>query len=86
MKWSADEVEEEPLGVVTTTSTVPEACGGAVAVIQPSDWTVKLAAVPPNVTPVAPVKPEPVTLTTVPPEALPEVRLRAVTDGAEAAV
>ena len=43
-------------GTVTTTSTTPAAWAGAVAVIFVSLITVKLAAVPPNVTPVTPVK------------------------------
>ena len=57
-----------PAPVVTATSTVPAACAGVVAVICVTLFTVKLAAVPPNVTPVVtPVKPVPVMVTLVPP-------------------
>jgi hypothetical protein len=70
-----------PLGVVTVTSTVPDPAG-AVAVIWASLLTVKVvAAVEPNVTPVAPVKLAPVIVTDVPPEAGPEDGLTLVTVG-----
>lgn len=63
MNRSADEVDEVPVGVVTVTSTVPEA-DGAWAVIDVAELTVTpVAAVVPNFTPVAPVKPEPVIVT-----------------------
>jgi hypothetical protein len=52
-----------------------------------SDTTVKLVAgVAPNDTDVAPVNPEPVTVTVVPPAAGPEDGLTAVTAGGETQV
>ena len=64
-------------------STVPDPAG-AVAVIWVSDTTENAdAATPPNETEVAPVKPLPVTVTTVP--AWPDVGLMPETVGAEAA-
>jgi hypothetical protein len=83
---SAADVAEVPLGVVTVISTVPAAWAGAVAVMAASDCTVKLvAAVVPNDTPEAPVKLLPVIVTAVPPAALPEFGVIAVTAGAGAA-
>jgi hypothetical protein len=65
------DVSDEPAVVVTITSTVP-ACAGAVATSEPSLSTVKLlAGMFPNKTLVAPVKPVPETVTTVPPAVLP---------------
>ena len=58
---------------MTVTSTVPRA-GGAVAVMLVALLTVKLvAAVVPNLTALAPVKPVPVTVTEVPPVLGPEL-------------
>jgi hypothetical protein len=75
-----------PLGVVTVTSTVPLAWGGSVAEITVSESTVNaLAELAPKETALAPVKPLPLMLTTVPPPVLPVVGLRAVTAGAAAA-
>ena len=60
---------------------------GEVAVIDVSEFTVKLvAATSPKNTPVAPVKLLPVTTTDVPPARLPEFGLTPVTEGAEAAL
>jgi hypothetical protein len=57
-----------PAGVVTTTCAVPAACAGAVAVIWESESTVNVvASVPPKVTAVAAVNPDPEIVTTVPP-------------------
>jgi len=71
VNWSAEPVAEVPFGVVMITSTVPLPAG-LVAVIWVSLLTVKLlAAAPPNETPVAPVKPEPLMVTLVPPAAGP---------------
>ena len=57
---------------VTVTSTVPAASTGEIAVIVESLATVKLAAgTDPNLTAVAPVNPEPLTLTNVPPPTSP---------------
>ena len=54
--------------MVTATSTKPAECAGAVAVIEVALTTVKLvAATPPNVTDVAPVKFVPVMVMDVPP-------------------
>jgi hypothetical protein len=73
--------------VLTVTSTVPAACGGDTALIEVSEFTVKLlAATLPNETPVAPVKPLPVMVTLVPPAVLPELGEIPVTAGAGAAV
>jgi hypothetical protein len=86
-KWSALDVADVPLGVVTVTSMVPEASAGATAVIAVSDTIVKLvAAVAPNVTALAPVKFVPVIVTTLPPLTDPSVALTALTVGAEAAL
>ena len=81
MKASAGVVAEDPAGPTTTTSPVPEP-GGAVAVIEVSELTVKLvAAVTPKDTPVALVKFEPDTVTVVPPAVGPELGLTPVTTG-----
>jgi hypothetical protein len=79
---SAAAVADVPPTVVTVTSTVPVPAGD-VAVIWVAELTVKLvAAVPPMVTPVAPVKLVPVTVTEVPPAVVPELGLIPVTVGA----
>ena len=75
-----------PLGVVTVTSTAPAACAGEVAVIEVALTTVKLAAVPPNDTAVAPVKFVPLIVTLVPPAAGPLLGLTAVTVGVDGLV
>jgi len=62
---------------------MPALCAGDVAVIDVSLFTVKpVAFVAPNFTALAPVKPLPVIVTDVPPEAGPEVGLIDVTVGA----
>ena len=54
--------------MVTTTFTAPAACAGVIAVMVVALTTTTLvAAVPPNVTAVAPVKLVPVMVTLVPP-------------------
>ena len=74
-----------PPGVITATSTAPAACAGVVAVMVFALTTVKLvAATPPNVTAVAPVKLVPVIVTLVPPATGPEPWLTLVTVGAAA--
>src|SRR5260370_41469448 len=66
-------------------STVPAVPGGAVATRTASDRTLNAsAAAGPNCTPFAPVKPLPLTVTTVPPAALLEVGGMPVTTGGEA--
>ena len=63
MNWSAAMVAEVPPGVVTVTSTVPVPAG-EVAVMEVALLTVNaVAAVAPNLTAVAPVKPVPVMVT-----------------------
>ena len=72
--------------MVTVRSAVAEP-GGATAWSCESDTTVKLlAGAVPNDTDVAPVKPEPMTVTVVPPALGPEGGLMPVTFGAEATV
>ncbi len=84
MNLSAEEVAELPPGVVTVTSTVPLPAG-EVAVIDVEVFTVKVvAAIVPNLTPDAPVKLVPVTVTDVPPPLGPEAGLIMVTVGAKA--
>jgi hypothetical protein len=68
--------------VVTVTSIVLARPGGAVAVIEVSEFTVKFAAgMEPNETALAPVKPVPVIVTTVPPAVGPESGESPVTVG-----
>ena len=72
-----------PAEVVTVTSSVPEPAGDE-TVISVAETTVKLvAAVVPKSTAVAPVNPEPVTVTVVPPAGRPATGLRAVTFGTD---
>ena len=71
-----------PPGVVTATSTVPAAWAGVIAVMVVALTTVKLvAAVPPNVTAVAPVRLVPVMVTLVPPSVVPLAGVIDVTVG-----
>jgi hypothetical protein len=86
VKWSEFEIAEKPPYVFTVTSTVPPGLAGDVAVIDVSEFTVKLAGTSPKKTPVAPVKLLPVIITDVPPARLPELGLTPVTEGAEAAL
>jgi hypothetical protein len=80
-------VDEVPLGVVTVMSYVLAARAGATAMIELSDSRVNdSAAVLPKFTALAPVKWLPLTATTVPPAALPEEGVTAVTEGAVAAL
>jgi hypothetical protein len=84
--WSADEVVEVPLGVVTVIFTVPADSAGAQAKIDPSSFTTKfVAATLPNHTWLAPVKPLPSTVTGLPPAVDPVAGLTSVTAGAAAA-
>ena len=58
-----------PAGVVTVTSTMPEADSGVTTVMELEDLTVKLTAVEPKLTLVAPMKLLPLSVTAVhPPE------------------
>jgi hypothetical protein len=82
VKWSTADTVDVPPTVVTFTSIVPVPAG-EVAVIDVAEVTVKLvAAVAPNVTAVAPVKPVPVIVTDVPPDSGPVVGAIDVTLGA----
>ena len=67
MNWSEPVALLTPPGPETMTSTVPALCAGEVAVIDVGPFTTNDAAVPPNDTDVAPVKPPPVIVTEVPP-------------------
>ena len=68
VKWSAADVALVAAGVVTVTSTVPGEAEGEVAVMDVALFTVnESAGVLPKLTVVAPVKPEPVMFTVVPP-------------------
>jgi hypothetical protein len=71
-----------PAGVVTVTSTCPAGAAGEVAVIDVVLLTVKVAAVAPKETPVAPLKFVPEMVTVAPPAVLPVVGLTPVTTGA----
>src|SRR5260370_39628358 len=80
VNWSAAVCALVPAGVVTSTSTTPAACAGLVAVTWESVLTVKpVAAVAPKWTDVAPVNPQPVMTTLVPPNVEPEVGAMPVT-------
>jgi hypothetical protein len=79
--WSLVFVALVPPGVVTVMSTVPAAPAGDVAEIWLELFTENAAAVPPKLTPVAPVKPVPLIVTVVPPVVGPDVGLTLVTDG-----
>jgi len=82
VNWSAADVGDVPLGLVTVTSTVPVPAG-EVAVIEVAELTVKLVAlIAPNFTAVAPVKLVPVRVTVVPPAVGPDVGEIALTVGA----
>ena len=70
-----------PVGVVTVTSTVPEPAGD-VAVMRVAFLTMKLAAVVPKSTALAPENAVPVKVTVVPPAAGPDVGPMEVTMGA----
>ena len=71
-----------PPGVVTATFTTPAAFAGVVAVICVALTTITPeAALPPNVTDVAPVKLVPVIVTLAPPVAGPEFGLTLETVG-----
>src|SRR5437667_12836177 len=79
--WFAGSLALWPSGLVTVTSTVPSACGGAVAVMEVL-WTVTLVAgVPPNVTVAFGTKLAPVMVTMVPPALGPELGRMVVTIG-----
>ena len=69
-----------PAGAVTVTSTGPADPAGEVAVMEESEFTMKLVAgVEPKLTAVAPVKRVPVMVTLVPPAVGPELGLTLAT-------
>jgi hypothetical protein len=79
-------VADVPLWVVTVMSTVPATAAGAIAMMEVSEITLNVtAAVPPNETPVAPVKALPMIVTLVPPVTGPDVGVIFVTVGSDAA-
>jgi hypothetical protein len=81
VNWSAGVTALVPDGPVTVTSTVPLPAGDT-AVICESLLTVKLAAgVPPKLTVVASVNPDPLMVTVVPPAGGPDDGLTALTVG-----
>ncbi len=83
---SAEDVGEVPTGVITVTFTAPVP-DGLTAMMERSLSTVKLVAgTDPNSTADAPLNPDPVIVTGVPPAVEPLVGERAVTAGATAAV
>ena len=65
-----------PPGCWTTTSTWPAPAGVVTLIVVAFTTLNAVPAVPPNVTPVAPVKPVPVMTTAVPPAAAPVVTSR----------
>ena len=72
-----------PLGVVTSTLVVPALPAGVIAVIEVELTTLTaVAAVPPIVTAVAPMKPVPVMVTDCPPPSGPDDGLMDATVGA----
>jgi hypothetical protein len=79
---SAALVAEVPAGVVTVTSTDPDDPAGDTAVKVVDEVTLNdTAAIDPNLTAVAPLKPLPVTVTEVPPAIEPVFGLTFVTVG-----
>ena len=86
VKRSAVTSAEVPPAAVTRKLTVPAACAGAVIFSEVEEVTVNaVPATVPNFTPVTPVKPVPVTVTTAPPANLPAEGDNFVTVGAAAA-
>ena len=80
VNWSDVLVADVPLPVVTRTSTVPLPAG-LVDVISVFETGVNAAAVPPNVTEVAPLKLSPLMVTAVPPAGGPLLGLTPETTG-----
>ena len=83
VNWSAEEVVETPPGPVTVMSTVPAGSTGLMAVICVDETTTTLVAgVVPKSTTGLPLKPVPVIVTALPPNAYPVAGLTPVTVGA----
>jgi hypothetical protein len=70
VNWPAEVTAEVPAGVVTVMSTVPVPAGLLTVIFVPESAVIA-AATPPKLTPVAPARPVPVMVTTVPPLAAP---------------
>lgn len=82
MNWSASETALVPMAFVTVMSATPGELGGETALSEVLECTVTLVAgTEPNCTVVPLVKPVPVTVTFVPPEASPKLPLTPVTVG-----
>jgi hypothetical protein len=81
VNWSADATGEVPLGVTTVTSTVPEPAGDVAVTLVSLFTVIEVAAEVPNMTVLAPLRPEPVMLTTVPPIVGPVLGETPVTTG-----
>jgi hypothetical protein len=87
VNWSAGVTVDGPTGVVTVTSTTPATPTGEEAVIESSLTTMTLpAAIPLKSTSVAPVKPDPVMVTGVPPVVNPVEGSTSLTIGSTAGV
>jgi hypothetical protein len=72
-----------PLGDVTVTSTRPDACAGATAVIEPGEFSVNdCAGTPPKLTAETPRKFDPLIVTDVPPAVVPLLVPRLLMTGA----
>jgi len=83
---SADPSADVPAGEETVTSQTPAGSGGTVTVMVASSLTAKsLAAMPPKLTPLAPVNPDPVMIRVVPPAVPSALVLSELIEGAEAA-
>jgi hypothetical protein len=75
-----------PVGVVTVTSTVPVPAGAVAVICVALTGVNEVAGVPPKLTPVAPVKFVPVTVTVVPPAWGPDAGLIDDTTGPGAGI
>ena len=85
VKWSALFVEDDPAELVTVTSRVPAAWLGSTATMEAEFWIVNcVAGVPPNDTPLAPVRLVPVIVILWPPAVESEAGLSPLTVGAAA--
>jgi len=81
VNWSAEEVALVPPGLVTVTSTVPNACPGEVTEIVSAETVRMVAYVVPNWTAEVPRKPLPLIVTVSPPAVDPLVGEIPVTVG-----
>ena len=81
VNWSAGEVADVPIGVVTVTSTMPVPAGLTAVIVVALTTVISSPASCRSRPPVAPVKPVPVIVTKVPPAVGPPVGLKPVTAG-----